>query len=136
MLSDVAKQHTSEGALAFASYFIKALDWSLATTDPYLLQEISAPTCKSCAEHINAILDLDRHGGVLIGGRLQLNSARLVSGKFKISSEYQVEIDVSQVALQIQAPTTMSSAPAQRSKSVLFLSWNGTGWTVLEQGVA
>ena len=28
-----AKQHTQEGALAFAGYFIKALDWSIATTD-------------------------------------------------------------------------------------------------------
>ncbi|MDT4975986.1 MAG: hypothetical protein QOG98_1744, partial [Pseudonocardiales bacterium] len=40
VLSDAATQHTSAGALNFASYYFTALDWSTATTDPYLVQEI------------------------------------------------------------------------------------------------
>ena len=32
-----AKQHTQEGALAFATFYIKALDWAIAATDPQLL---------------------------------------------------------------------------------------------------
>src|SRR6185436_18107587 len=56
-----AKQHTQDGALAFAGYFIRALDWSIATTDPKLLIPVSAPACSACVSYVEEIRDLRVH---------------------------------------------------------------------------
>jgi hypothetical protein len=37
--------HDQGGAIAFTSYFYRALDWSIATTNANLLRPMSAPTC-------------------------------------------------------------------------------------------
>ena len=65
VLDKFAKQHNSAGALAFATYFIKALDWSLATTDPYLIKQISAPSCQACKAYISNIGALAKESEVM-----------------------------------------------------------------------
>ena len=67
MVPAAAKQHTQEGALAFAGYFIKALDWSIATTDTTSLDSVSDPECKACHSYITEFsssgLKDGRHSG-------------------------------------------------------------------------
>ncbi len=61
--SDQSKAHTADGALEFGAYFYRALEWSIATTNSYLLKQISAATCEGCNDYIKTIDDLAaRHG--------------------------------------------------------------------------
>src|SRR6476661_7031958 len=69
-----ARQHTQEGALAFAGYFIRALDWGIATTDPTSLEAMSAPDCKACHSYITELNKLRAEGGSIQGGRITLRS--------------------------------------------------------------
>jgi Family of unknown function (DUF6318) len=137
-MPDLAKQHTRIGAIAFAEYFMQALDWSLATTDPYLLREVSGPTCGSCADHISAIANLETKCGHVLGGRLSVLSALIVQGQFRIESEFVVEVETKQEAYRIAMAneSVQSTAPPTTDKSLLFVSWVAGRWQVLEQSIA
>jgi Family of unknown function (DUF6318) len=65
-----AKQHTHEGTLAFAGYFIRARDWSIATIDPQLLIPIRDATCVACVNYVNEIHDVRAEGSYIRGGRI------------------------------------------------------------------
>ena len=136
-LNDFAKQHNSAGALAFATYFIKALDWSLATSDPYLLQQISAPSCKSCAAYISRLSQVRTAGQSVVGGRFSIGSARLRQGAFRFHSDYIVEMDLIQNSLSITGPGATSPSPISHSTrfvSRIYVSWINDRWQIIEQG--
>src|SRR5882757_6312243 len=70
-LGPFEKQHTSAGAISFAGFYIKALDWSYATSDPYLLKQISAPSCEYCQKAITGLEKVQAGGGHITGSRIQ-----------------------------------------------------------------
>jgi hypothetical protein len=136
VLSDAAKQHTSAGARAFAVYYIRALDWSFATNDTYLLEEVSSPACPACNRYIAALNGL-RDGEQLTGSRITIVSSRVVTGTFAVKSDAVVEFvlndEAAVIARQSSPPTTV--APAVRhDKSLVFVSWRSSGWQVVEEG--
>lgn len=136
VLSESAKQHTPTGALLFADYFVRALDWSVATNDTYLLAQISAPSCTACQRDINAVVTLRREGAHERGGRTKLISSQLVAGAFKVRADYVVEIVTKDDAIVVvrpeAAPSTVAPAVA-RDRSFVFVSWHGGRWRVVEE---
>jgi hypothetical protein len=136
ILSNDAKQHTPAGALAFAAYYFKAFDWSVATNDPYLVRAISAPTCAACQRVISGLASLRSEGGVLRGGRMQLKSAKIVTGTFRFKADHVVEVSLNQDPEVITGPSSAPTTAAQATKdtSLVFVSWVGHGWQVQEVG--
>jgi hypothetical protein len=136
VLSEGAKQHTPAGALLFATYYFKAYDWGIATTDPYLVQQVSAPTCGACRRYVNGLNSLRRGGGYAKGGRINVKSTKLVTGSFRLKSDYVVATTLAEEALievrPSATPTTM--APATQDTSLVFVSWAGRGWQIIEVG--
>jgi hypothetical protein len=131
-----AGQHTSEGALMFAGYFVKALDWSLATTDPALLKPISAPTCRSCNAVISGLAKQREKGTYQVGARLTVNSARLVTGQFTLRSDYAVEFNLTEGSTKLVRPSASPSpvSPAKDFTSIVLVSWKANRWLVIERG--
>jgi hypothetical protein len=137
VLSDAARQHTSAGALLFADYYVRALDWSVATNDTYLLEQISAPSCTACQRNINAAAALRRQGAIEKGGRITRISSRLVTGTFKVKSDFVIETIAKDDPIVILRPSSSAStaAPAvARDSSLVFVSWISTRWQVVEEG--
>ena len=137
VLTAEAKKHTSTGALAFAVYFVKALDWSVATNDAYLVQQIAAPRCTACARDINAVTTLRKQGAVETGGRTTILSSRLVAGTFKIKSDFVIQIVTHDDAIVIVRPSASPSTAAPEDDhdvSLVFVSWAGGQWRVVEEG--
>jgi hypothetical protein len=132
-----AKQHTQEGALAFAGYFIKALDWAIATMDTALLKDVSAPTCQTCSGEISAIADLKDAGGHVHGGRYSILSARVSLDHLSVKADYAIRLQLVQDALSrvyvSSAPTVESPTPIPYT-SFVFVSWLSGGWVIVEQG--
>lgn len=137
--SALARQHTPEGALAFAAYFIRVLDWSFATTDPYLLDDVSAPSCVACKRFSESLAKLGREGGHIVGGRFALNSSTLLRGSFAIRSEFVVGLVVTQGAVAVVRPgnarTTVTSAPTI-DRARLYISWHASRWQAVEEAGA
>jgi hypothetical protein len=136
VLDAIAKEHSSTGALEFAVYYVKALDWSLATTDPYLLKQVSAASCKTCEGYIEALSELAAQGGMVQGGRIRLRSWRLLDGAGDVTADYIVDVTYTQAPLTRVFPTASpskdSTAPTTYH-SHLFVSWTGTSWRMIEE---
>jgi hypothetical protein len=125
------RAHTSAGAVAFASFYIKALDWSYATSDPYLLKIVSAPTCVTCKKIIDGLTTLRAEGGHIQGDRLHLKSALLQSFIGKIKADYIVKVVATQEPGAIVRPTaTTGRNQASTVTSYIYLAWLGS-WKVL-----
>jgi hypothetical protein len=128
-----AKQHDASGALLFAGYYFQAWDWSMATNDPYLLRQVSAPSCKYCQETIGAITSITAAGGRLLGGRISTEGLSLSSGT-ATPAEHVVIVTSSQDAGVIQEPghADQSVAPQQSSyQFAAYMNWSATGWRVV-----
>jgi hypothetical protein len=124
-----AKQHTQEGALAFAGYFIRALDWSIATTDPSLLVQISDPACVACANYVKEIRDVRAQGGYIRGGRISLSAAEINQSVSKSGVDYIIIISTVQEPDSIigKSHSPMSQETStERLKSNLLLTWRGS----------
>lgn len=137
VLGDGAKQHTSAGALAFGSFYFKAYDWGIATTDPYLVKQMSAPGCNSCKRYISGLDDLRRAKTYVNGGRIAIESNDLVTGSFRFKSDYVVAVVISEEALVEVPPSgapTTTAPMTTHDKSFVFVSWVGRGWRVVEVG--
>jgi hypothetical protein len=136
VLSAEAKKHTPTGALAFAVYYFKAFDWSVATNDPYLVSQVSAARCAACKRVIHGLAPLRSEGARLRGGRIRLESAKVVTGHFRFKSDLVVQVSLSQEAEVITRPPAPPStaAPATTDVSLVFVTWVRSGWQVEEVG--
>ena len=132
-----AKEHTKEGALAFATFYIKALDWAIATMDTSLVKGISAPTCQTCNGEISAISDLKQAGGHVQGGRYDVESAQVSLDHLSVKADYAIRLQLVQGALSraypSSSPTVESPTPVSYM-SFVFVSWLTRGWIIMEQG--
>jgi hypothetical protein len=136
VLDAIAKEHSRTGALEFAVYYVKALDWSLATTDPYLLKQISAPSCKTCEGYIKAVGDLAAQGGNVRGGRIEFRSSQMFVGSGDVKADYIVQVSYVQAPLVRVFPTAAPSKDSTKPvtyRSHVFVSWLGTGWRIVEE---
>ena len=135
-LSHFEREHTSAGARSFAAYYFKAFDWSIATNDPYLVAEISASNCQACRRVVNEIHDLKTKAETLRGGRIRVLGLKLVTGSFRIHSDYAIEVRTTQgaeiLSARSAAPSTVPAAG--NDQSVVFVSWLNGGWKIVEVG--
>lgn len=131
-----AKQHNPAGALTFAEYYIKAFDWGTATSDPYLVSQISAPSCMACRRYIAELDELRSKNGHVEGGRTTVLSDRLVTGSFKAKSDYVVQFKIKEDSVVLVSPSAPPSttAPASTSVSLVFVSWVRGRWQIIEEG--
>jgi hypothetical protein len=133
---DLAKQHTANGALAFAAYYFDAYDWGYATNDPTLVEEVVEPSCGGCSKYISGLKSLRAKQSVLTGGRLRIVARGLRSGNFNYKSDYVVRVVLDEEPIVVR---TRGSAPSTAATAVngyisyLFVSWRSGEWKVLEE---
>lgn len=132
-----AESHTIEGAQALGFYFFKALDWSIATNDSWLLRGLSVPGCAPCKATIDGLDALNRLHRKLVGGRISIDSWGLATGTYKIRADRVVRVSTRQAAQRIEdANHRVVNQEAQSSDtSLVFLNWTGNQWRVVDLGV-
>jgi hypothetical protein len=126
----------ASGALAFAAYFYRALDWSIATTNPDLLRPISASTCTECERYIHEIDDVEAAGGYSRGGRIDVTNLAIAHGNL-VKADFVVQVMAWQetqvlVSSAGASPTSYPSG-AGPATNYLYVSWRN-GWQALEIG--
>jgi hypothetical protein len=136
-LSSLAIRVDNAGVIAFGAYFVSALDWSLATTDPYLLEQISDPECGPCSTYIKGLEQVQSAGGAVVGGRATFLSSAISSGNL-VAADAVVEVTFSQSAEVVTepgaAPRTFP-APPQPAVNKLYLKRRVDSWSILEIGI-
>jgi hypothetical protein len=127
---------TQLGAVVFAKFFFQAIDWSIATMDPYLIQKYSEPTCNGCANSIKMITNLTKTKGYVVGGRISPSDAQISFEKFDIPSSYAVKVALNQSAETVvhspgAAPSVAFATP-QVGTQWLLVDWVGDGFQARE----
>jgi hypothetical protein len=136
VLPAVAKTHTATGAKSFATYFVQAVDWGIATTDPSLIAAVSAPSCRACSGYVQSLTAMRAEGDSIRGARIQVLSAGVMRGTLPVKADYGVELIIREdtgvtVSPGSAAPTT-NGQPSQDYARV-YIDWTTDGWQVIEQ---
>ena len=135
-LAAAAKTHTAAGAKSFATYFLQAVDLGLATTDPYLISAISAPTCRACAGYIQSLTAMRARGDTIRGARIQVVSAAVMRGSLPVQAEYGVQLVIREeasVAASAGSAAPSSDSRANQDYARVYLDWTAAGWQVVEE---
>jgi len=135
VLDPIAKQHSAVGAHEFAVYYIRALDWSTATSDPYLLRPISAPACTSCELDIDNLAKLEADGGYLKSGRLRIESAETLDSAGDVKADFVIKFVLTQEPVVVVQPTATTTQVPKSKKftSYLYVSWRHGRWQAVER---
>ncbi len=135
VLDAIAKEHSAIGAHEFAVYYIRALDWSTATSDSYLLQRISAPSCKSCKISIDSLNNLQTDGAYVASGRYKIDSAETISGTGDVKADYVIKFVLTQEPVTVVHPTATNTvtSKSQTFTAYVYVSWLRGRWQVMER---
>lgn len=136
VLDPLGNRHDGTGAFVVAGYFIRAVDWSIATNDPYLIEQIAAPSCDACRTYIAGLRQLKTKRESQEGGRLIVKTVRADSGSFKVKADYVFRFSLTQTPVVLHRPEqpAATTQPAQTFTSLVFVSWISSRWVVIEQG--
>jgi len=127
-------KHDVSGALYFAEYYMKAVDWSIATNDPFPVAQVSAPNCVACNQFVASMNTIIRERHTISGARVTLVSSLVQFKKYDITADYAVQIRTRQnTAIERDARGhQVSSHPGETDDSLVFVVWTKAGWRVRE----
>jgi hypothetical protein len=126
----------SAGAISFAGYFYRALDWSIATSNPNLLRPISAASCAPCSRYINEIDAFAAAGGHSEGARVTAFQFAPAQGNL-VKSDFVVQVTLNQMPqVLVSADGSRSTPPAPTNPSIvyLYIDWANGRFQAVEIG--
>jgi len=128
----LASQHTQAGAVAFAIFFIKTIDWGFATTSSAYMNHYFVPSCSECTSYRDS-LDLTAAAKErYVGGRASRFSARVVKPAVHAADEaVVVTCDVTSAEALTETNKYVNAEPAHTGfQSELWLTWIDDRWHV------
>jgi hypothetical protein len=133
-----ARSDTSDGAIAYVSYYIKTLDWVYATSRPDLLTPFYAPSCVTCRDGQSAIEQFVSTG-VIKGGRLTIKRIAIVENDGRSGASFAVSTNYAVTAASIVTSTgaTATSFPAGDDVTLTeWIAWDSGKWSIVEERYA
>jgi hypothetical protein len=134
-LPAVAKTNSNAGALAFAEYWERTIDWGYATVDSSLPRSAYSPSCAGC-ERFMKIFDEARADGVHFrGGRFAIHGATLQPNDHRYKAGAVVDVAFSAQSLQAFDRTgkVVESDPSHPQETDrVWVRWLGYTWTVAD----
>lgn len=123
-----ARRNDAAGARAFADYFLRVWDWSIATNNTQALVPLISANCMPCVELFGRIHDL-RAGERLLGFRISWTFAK--SGRDR-DGTYWFDIGLNSGAGSIVDAhgAQVQRGAAQHLESELLVMWSRSGWIV------
>jgi hypothetical protein len=130
----LAAQHSRAGARAFAAFFIKTLDWGMATVSGTYLRHYAARDCSTCRSLAHD-LDADRAAEHrYIGGRSRV--IRVREGVKALANAQIVEVRSTSFEELSKSGSPIAADPAYpRLRYVVTLRWR-FHWEVTRLAVA
>ncbi len=132
VLPELAKQRTSEGASAYATFYFDSVTWSFANAEPSAMRSAASPECESCESLAGLVVDLQNMDRRRKGGQYQVISALTPA----------LSDDLTVVDLRYKRPgastVDSSGAVVETFKAVpptsvsMILEWRDNSWVVEE----
>jgi hypothetical protein len=135
-----ARSRNQIGAFAFAGYYYKALDWSIATNDDALIRAIAGPGCPSCRLASEAVAKLRARNEIELGGRIVVEHASTLTSRPRVNFryDYAFRFTYREDAVVLVSPdgSRRTTAQASRQTSIVYVDWLGDEWRVANVSVA
>lgn len=128
-----ATQHTRAGAVAFAEFFIKTIDWGYATTNSAYMRHYFADSCTVCAGLAKGLEEQASNGNHFIGDRFTIQPASDVRSGGAHAAEYtaQLTFDVTSSELLDKQGQFIDGEPALTARTDVGARWAGSKWQVV-----
>jgi hypothetical protein len=129
-----ATQHTQQGAVAFARFFIRTIDWGFATTSGAYMRHYFEPSCIECRSHADGLDNTRKAGEHYLGGRFQITRAAIApDGGSQAERSVIVAFDLTSATVLDKHNRPKSSDVAHQGvQRQIWLRWAGGSWTVVE----
>lgn len=127
-----ATHHTAAGAKAFATFFVRVIDWEGATVSSAYLRHYSSEACLSCRPFVD---NTDSTSGRrYVGGRMTIETTRLSPQPLYAKAEYTALVVFDIASFQEWSATggLIDSHAAYRGQFEVSVIWVSAGWSVTD----
>lgn len=134
-----ADSRTSDGAIAFLSYYYRLSDWAFATSQVSFLEPLFAPDCKACKEGQSNLASTFGNGQYVTGGRITTRSVQLVENDGRGGAEFAITGVFSVTAAEVHAAggAVVRTFPASDQFQLTdWVKWDGKRWLIVDEGKA
>jgi hypothetical protein len=83
-----ATKHTAEGAKAFATFYVRVIDWGEATVSASYMRHYTSVECSSCGPFLEGFASDHSAGHRRVGGRITVRSSRLSPKPLQHDADY------------------------------------------------
>ncbi|WP_375482497.1 DUF6318 family protein [uncultured Jatrophihabitans sp.] len=127
---------TNRGALDYARYWFRALDWAYATTDSALARTVYVSSCTDCTHFLSKSIDeIAKANEHFKGGRISIQSTTLAPNDGRDGSSQAVDVRILQGAATIVDAHGRTTDRMPATGVVEFrswLKWTGTRWVLVD----
>ncbi|HEU5009049.1 MAG TPA: DUF6318 family protein [Jatrophihabitantaceae bacterium] len=127
----LATKHTPAGAVAFAKFFIRTIDWGFATTSGAYMRHYFTKSCIECASHADGLDNTRKAGEYYLGSRFRIAAARS-RPPGDADASVTVTFDLTSAEVLTNHGRFVDGDVAHTGQSRQFwLTWTSDGWRVI-----
>jgi hypothetical protein len=134
-----ATKHTAAGALAFAAFFVRTIDWGTQTESSAYARHYVAASCSTCTP-FRSRADLDRREGKKYsGGAFTIRSVHLTKRPTHAGAEYTALVVFDVTAFREtnrNGKVVLSDVGHELEQFEESVQWTDSGWTVVDLRVS
>ena len=129
----LATQHTRSGAVAFAEFFIRTMDWGYASVSSTYMRHYFTADCKICAGLADGIDGIRRKHKRVYGNRLTIRpgSTTQIGGSYSADYGVAVTYQVTSGEITTDRGEFVEGEPSLTLSDRLFLRWFTDHWAVV-----
>jgi hypothetical protein len=128
-------KHNAVGATLAGAFYFRALDWTIATNDDWLIRRLGLRSCGACNRVRRGLQALREKGQEEIGGRISVHSAVVSSDRYKIDYDFAIRVAYDEEAVRLKnrdGNIHTTQAAVRNQVDVVFLTWRSGTWRVVE----
>ncbi|MCW2525702.1 MAG: hypothetical protein JWM76_562 [Pseudonocardiales bacterium] len=131
----LATKHTPEGAVAFAAFFIRTVDWGYASSDPAYMNHYFQESCIQCVNYRTFLTSAKTKDAYYRGSRATIvdNSVGEIGGPFNAEMSIVAHVNVTAWDLiDMNDKSLGSGITLDNVRQELWLRWIGGTWVVVD----
>lgn len=129
-LADAAKEHTADGAVAFARYYLDLVSWAVETDDWQSVQEVSDPACLECMKLRAGLERFVATNDSLRSERVVVDSAVLLRHRVLIGAQYGVDVEIHSEWVSARPESQLDAGVTHHRFLSIWTNWRDGRWTV------
>lgn len=132
----LADKNSKEGLEAFTRYWYQALSYAYETGDTSLVMSVSGPDCRFCSGLREGLKTAWQGNKWIVGGKIQTPTVRAKFSPGGKSQQATVQVIQQEIAIyKAKEALFQSVTKATNTASQAVLSFDSTGWTIIDLGL-